>query len=209
MSHAQQQDINLSPPPTDAADPRRWRILFVLLTAIFLTLMSVSVVNVALASIQKGLNASHADIQWVLSGYALTFGVVLVSAGRAGDLMGRGGFFILGAALFTLASIAAGLAPDANWLNAARFVQGVGSGFLNPQGIGMIQQYFSGADRGSAFGIFGISVALSVSILPIMGGFLIGLGGPDIGWRLTFLINVPVGLLTIYLAFKWFPRPLI
>jgi len=209
MSHAQQQDINLSPPPTDAADPRRWRILFVLLTAIFLTLMSVSVVNVALASIQKGLNASHADIQWVLSGYALTFGVVLVSAGRAGDLMGRGGFFILGAALFTLASIAAGLAPDANWLNAARFVQGVGSGFLNPQGIGMIQQYFSGAERGRAFGLFGTSVGLSVAIGPIMGGFLIELGGADIGWRLTFLINVPIGLLTIFLAFKWFPRPLI
>src|SRR5690625_7237076 len=103
--------------------------------------MCVCVVNFALSSIQHGLNATHSDIQWVLSGYALTFGVVLVSAGRAGDLMGRGGFFILGAALFTLASVAAGLAPDANWLNGARFIQGVGSGFLNRQGIGRIQQY--------------------------------------------------------------------
>ncbi len=81
-----------------SSDPIRWRILMVLLMAIFMSLMSVSVINVALASIQEGLSASQSDIQWVLSGYALTFGVVLVSAGRAGDLMGRGGFFILGVA---------------------------------------------------------------------------------------------------------------
>src|SRR5690625_2310563 len=203
-----QSTLNASP-QNQEPDPLRWRILLVVLAAIFLTLMSVSVVNVALASIQKGLNATHSDIQWVLSGYALTFGVVLVSAGRAGDLMGRGGFFILGAALFTLASIAAGLAPDANWLNGARFVQGIGSGFLNPQGIGMIQQYFSGAERGRAFGLFGTAVGLSVAIGPSLGGLLIQLGGSDIGWRLTFLINVPVGLITIFLAFRWFPRPLI
>ena len=78
-----------------STDPVRWRILAVLLMAIFMSLMSVSVVNVALASIQDALQASQSDIQWVLSGYALAFGVVLVSAGRAGDLMGRGGIFIL------------------------------------------------------------------------------------------------------------------
>lgn len=201
-----------NPPPsknTSKADPHRWRILFVLLAAIFLTLMSVSVVNVALASIQKGLGASHADIQWVLSGYALAFGVILVSAGRAGDLMGRGGLFIAGVALFTLASIAAGLAPDANWLNAARVLQGIGAGLVNPQGIGMIQQYFSGAERGRAFGFLGTSVGISVAIGPAMSGLLIEMGGMDVGWRLTFLINVPIGLLTIVLAYKWFPRPLI
>lgn len=192
-----------------SSDPIRWRILVVLLMAIFMSLMSVSVINVALASIQDGLNASQSDIQWVLSGYALTFGVVLVSAGRAGDLMGRGGFFILGVALFTLSSIAAGLAPDAQWLNTARFVQGVGSGLLNPQGVGMIQQYFRGSERGRAFGFFGTTVGVSVAIGPILGGMLIELGGAEIGWRLTFLINVPVGVLTLVLAFLWFPRPLI
>ncbi|NLC10555.1 MAG: MFS transporter [Gammaproteobacteria bacterium] len=192
-----------------SSDPIRWRILMVLLMAIFMSLMSVSVINVALASIQEGLSASQSDIQWVLSGYALTFGVVLVSAGRAGDLMGRGGFFILGVALFTLSSIAAGLAPDAQWLNTARFVQGVGSGLLNPQGVGMIQQYFRGSERGRAFGFFGTTVGVSVAIGPILGGMLIELGGAEIGWRLTFLVNVPVGVLTLVLAFLWFPRPLI
>ncbi|HKM36113.1 MAG TPA: MFS transporter [Thiopseudomonas sp.] len=192
-----------------SSDPIRWRILAVLLMAIFMSLMSVSVVNVALASIQDALHASLSDIQWVLSGYALTFGVVLVSAGRAGDLMGRGGIFILGAVIFTLASIAAGLAPDAQWLNGARFVQGVGSGFMNPQAVGMIQQYFRGPERGRAFGFFGTTVGVSVAIGPVVGGLLIQLGGLEIGWRLTFLINVPVGVLIIVLALLWFPRPLI
>lgn len=192
-----------------SSDPVRWRILAVLLIAIFMSLMSVSVVNVALASIQDGLNASQSDIQWVLSGYALTFGVVLVSAGRAGDLMGRGGIFILGVVIFTLACVAAGLAPDAHWLNGARFVQGVGSGFMNPQALGMIQQYFKGSERGRAFGFFGTTVGVSVAIGPVIGGLLIQLGGLEIGWRLTFLINVPAGLLAIVLALLWFPRPLI
>ncbi|WP_206601916.1 MFS transporter [Oceaniglobus indicus] len=190
-------------------DPVRWRILSVLLITIFMTLVSVSIVNVALPSIRLGLDASEADLQWVLSGYALTFGVVLVAAGRAGDIMGRGGLFLIGVAIFTLASVAAGMAPNAEWLNAARFVQGVGSGLLNPQGLGMIQHYFRGDARGRAFGYFGTTVGLSVAVGPVLGGLLIQLGGPDIGWRLTFLVNVPFGVLAIALGLWWFPRPLI
>ena len=193
----------------DGQDSARWRILLVVLAAIFMSLMGVSIVNVALASIQQALEASRSDIQWVLSGYALTFGVALVSAGRAGDLMGRGGFFMIGVALFTLASVAAGLAQTADQLNLARFVQGVGSGFINPQGVGMIQQYFRGPERGRAFGFFGTTVGVSVAIGPVLGGLLIELGGTHLGWRLTFLINVPVGLLTLWLGYRWFPRPLL
>ncbi len=180
-----------------------------LLLAMFMSLVGVSIVNVALPSIQQALDASHADIQWVLSGYALTFGVVLVAAGRAGDIMGRGGIFLWGVGLFTAASLAAGLAPDANWLNAARFVQGLGSGLLSPQGMGMIQQYFRGAERGRAFGYLGTTVGFSVAIGPVMGGFLIEVGGLELGWRLTFLVNIPVGILTFVLGLRWFPRPLI
>lgn len=190
-------------------NPVRWRILFVLLVSIFMTLIGVSIVNVALPSIQHGLDASQSDLQWVLSGYALTFGVVLVAAGRAGDIMGRGGLFLIGVAIFTLASVAAGLAPSAEWLNAARFVQGVGSGLLNPQGLGMIQHYFRGDARGRAFGYFGTAVGFSVAIGPVLGGLLIELGGPELGWRLTFLVNVPIGALAIILGLLWFPRPLI
>ena len=187
----------------------RWRILAVLLMVIFMSLIGVSIVNVAVPSIQHGLNASLSDMQWVLSGYALTFGIVLVAAGRAGDILGRGGIFLFGVAIFTISSVAAGLAPDATWLNAARFAQGLGSGLLNPQGLGMIQQHFQGAARGRAFGYFGTAVGFSVAIGPVLGGFLIELGGPDLGWRLTFLVNVPIGILAIILGFLWFPRPLL
>src|SRR5699024_1670034 len=117
-----------------APQPVRWRILVVLLAAIFMSLIAVSIVNVALPSIQHGLGASESDLQWVLSGYALTFGVVLVAAGRTGDIVGRGGIFIIGVVIFTASSIACSVAPNPEMLNAARFVQGVGSGLLNPQG---------------------------------------------------------------------------
>jgi len=191
------------------SDPVRWRILVVLLAVIFMSLIGVSIVNVALPSIQQSLNATQSDMQWVLSGYALTFGVILVAAGRAGDLVGRGGIFLIGVAVFTLASVAAGLAPDPAWLNGARFAQGIGSGLLNPQGIGMIQQYFRGAERGRAFGYFGTAVGFSVAIGPVLGGLLIELGGLHLGWRLTFLVNVPIGIIAMILGFLWFPRPLI
>ncbi|HMN21960.1 MAG TPA: MFS transporter [Ottowia sp.] len=186
----------------------RWRVLAVLLATIFMSLINVSVVNVALPSIQDSLQASQSDLQWVLSGYALTFGVVLVAAGRAGDIMGRGGWFVAGVLLFTAASVAAGLAPDARTLNVARFLQGLGSGLITPQGVGMIQQYFRDEARARAFGYFGSMVGVSVAIGPVLGGVLIMLGGADLGWRLAFLVNVPTGLLVVALALRWFPRPL-
>lgn len=190
-------------------DPARWRILGVVLAAIFMSLISVSIVNVALPSIKAGMHADNSSIQWVLSGYTLTFGVVLVAAGRAGDLLGRGGMFLIGVVVYTTCSAAAGFAPNAEALNAARFAQGVGAGLLNPQGVGMIQQYFRGRERGTAFGYFGSTVGIAVAIGPVLGGFLIKLGGPDLGWRLTFLVNMPFGILAIILGLLWFPRPLL
>lgn len=201
-----------SPEPAEPGryepDPARWRILAVLLVSIFMSLVGVSIVNVVLPSIQTGLGASESDLQWVLSGYALTFGVVLVAAGRAGDILGRGPLFITGVTVFTLASVAAGLAPDPTSLNIARFVQGLGSGLLNPQAIGMIQQYFRGAERGRAYGALGSVVGISVAIGPLLGGLLVELIGAEQGWRWTFLVNLPVGVVAIILALRWFPRPL-
>ncbi len=186
----------------------RWRILAVLLGVVFMSLIGVSIVNVALPSIQQGLNADQSDLQWVLSGYALTFGIILVAAGRAGDILGRGGIFLVGVAIFTGSSIAAGFAPDPMWLNAARFTQGIGSGLLSPQALGMIQQYFRGDERGRAFGYFGTVVGFSVAIGPVLGGLLIQAGGPELGWRLTFLVNAPIGIIAIVLGMMWFPKPL-
>ncbi|RNE66827.1 MFS transporter [Cryobacterium tepidiphilum] len=173
-----------------------------------MSLVGVSIVNVALPSIQSALDATQSQLQWVLSGYALTFGVGLVAAGRAGDIFGRGPLFIAGVALFTASSIAAGLAPDPLSLNIARAVQGIGSGLLSPQAVGMIQHYFRGAERGRAFGIFGSAVGVSVAVGPLLGGLLIEAAGPEQGWRWTFLINIPVGVIAIILAWVWIPRPL-
>ena len=195
--------------PKYTPDPRRWRVLMVLVVALFMSLIDVSIVNVALPSIQTGLNASHSELQWVLSGYALTFGIGLVSAGRAGDLFGRGPLFIIGVALFTLSSAAAGFAPDALWLNISRAVQGMAAGLFNPQTIGMIQQYFRGAERGRAFGVFGGVVGISVAAGPILGGLLIHAAGVQEGWRWVFFVNLPVGMLAVVLAFMWLPKPLL
>src|SRR5690625_3080678 len=181
------------------------QLLGVALVPLFMSLLSVSIVNVVLPSIQWSIGASNTGLQWVLTGYTLAFGVLLVPAGRAGDLYGRARLFILGLSLFGLASLAAGLAPNELVLNIARVFMGFGSGFLNPQTVGLIQQYFQGEQRGRAFGMFGSMVGVSVAIGPVLGGALIALLGPDWGWRAAFLINVPIAVVGIITAVFWLP----
>ena len=201
--------------PAPAAEPgelnaaARNKLLGVLLAVMFMSLVSVSIVNVVLPSIQSTLHAGESDMQWVLAGYALTFGVVLVAAGRAGDLLGRGLMFITGVLIFTGASVLAGFASDPMMLNIARFIMGIGSGLLNPQVMGLIQQHFKGAARGRAYGFLGTIVGFSVAIGPVMGGLLIDWLGPDAGWRSTFLINVPIGIIAVLIALFWLPKPLL
>jgi len=174
-----------------------------------MSLVDVSIVNVALPSIQQGLGASNSDLQWVLSAFALTFGVGLVTAGRAGDLFGRGGLFIIGVALFTGVSMWAGLAGSPLELNIARALQGLAAGLISPQVIGIVQDYFRGAERGRAFGIFGAVVGVSVATGPVLGGLIIALAGKDAGWRWIFFVNIPVGIVAIVLAAIWLPKPLL
>jgi EmrB/QacA subfamily drug resistance transporter len=190
-------------------DPGRWRTLAVLAVVLFMSLIDVSIVNVALPSIQSGLGASDSELQWVLAGYALTFGIGLVTAGRAGDIYGRAPLFIAGVALFTASSAAAGFAQDALFLNIARAVQGIASGLISPQVIGMVQQYFRGDERARAFAIFGAAVGASVAVGPLLGGLLIQAGGIENGGRWTCFVNLPVGIAAIVLALLWFPRPLL
>lgn len=184
-------------------DPRRGRILAVLLASLFMALVAVSIINVALPSIQRDLGASSSDLQWVLSGYALSFGVVLVAAGRAGDLFGRERLFVAGMALFTVASLAAALAPTPLMLNLSRVFMGIGSGLINPQVSGLIQQHYRGSERARAFGYFGGIVGVAVAIGPVMGGLLIGMLPPGLGWRSTIGINVPLGLIILALSTRW------
>lgn len=182
------------------------KILAVMLVPMFMSLLSVSIVNVILPDMQRSIGASNSAIQWVLSGYTLAFGVLLVAAGRAGDLFGRGRLFVIGVSVFALGSLISGLSPDPLVLNIARVVMGLGSGLLSPQGVGMLQQYFHGQVRGRAFGMFGTIVGVSVGIGPVLGGGLIAVLGDEWGWRSAFLINVPIALAAIILGRFWLPQ---
>jgi EmrB/QacA subfamily drug resistance transporter len=186
-------------------DPRRWRALTVCLSAGFMTLLDVSIVNVALPSIREGLDASSGQLQWVLAGYSLAFGLVLVPAGRLGDARGRRSAFLTALGLFVLTSAAAGLAQSAWWLVVARLAQGVAAGMLNPQTSGVIQDLFRGPERGRAFGRMGATIGLSTAVGPLAGGLILAVDGSDEGWRWVFLVNVPVGLVAMLLAWRLLP----
>ncbi|MEO6999714.1 MAG: MFS transporter [Terracoccus sp.] len=194
-------------PDAEAPDPRRWKALTVCLVAGFMTLLDVSIVNVALPSIQSGIGASASDLQWVVSGYALTFGLTLVGSGRIGDAIGRRTVFIIGVVLFGAASFACGIAGSAGLLVAARLVQGAAGGILNPQVSGLIQELFKGRERGRAFGMLGATIGISTAVGPIVGGLIISALGPDTGWRWIFFVNLPVAIGAVVLARLWLPAP--
>jgi EmrB/QacA subfamily drug resistance transporter len=187
-------------------DPMRWKALSVCLVAGFMSLLDVSIVNVALPSIATGLHAGESSLQWIVSGYALTFGLLLVPAGRVGDARGRRPAFMWGLGLFTLASLACGVAPNDGTLIAARLLQGAAGGVLTPQVSGLIQQLFRGRERAKAFGLLGASIGISTAVGPLLGGLIIQAFGADKGWRFVFFVNLPVGILALFLAFKLIPH---
>jgi EmrB/QacA subfamily drug resistance transporter len=187
------------------ADPRRWRALAVTQLAAFMTLLDVSIVNVALPSIERGLGVSAATVQWVVSGYALTMGLALVPAGRFGDAFGRRRMFLIALSAFVVTSALTGAAPTVGLLIAARLLQGVAGGMLIPQNSGLIQEIFRGAERGRAFGILGGTVGLATAAGPVIGGLILAVfTGPD-GWRWVFYVNVPIGLIALVLAARLVP----
>jgi EmrB/QacA subfamily drug resistance transporter len=193
------------PGNSGAVTDTRWRALSVALVAGFMTLLDVSIVNVALPAIRADLHLSPGELQWVLSGYALTFGLLLVPAGRYGDARGRRTVFIAGLAGFTLASVAAGVATGPLWLIVARLVQGAAAGVVSPQVSGLIQQLFAPPERGRPFGLLGATIGISTAVGPLLGGLLIQMFGPEHGWRWIFYINVPIGVVAIVLGRLWIP----
>jgi EmrB/QacA subfamily drug resistance transporter len=186
--------------------PRRWRALTVTLVVGFMSLLDVSIVSVALPSLQDDLSASPATVQWVVSGYALTFALVLVPAGRLGDALGRRRMFLVGLSLFVLCSAAAGAAPTVGLLVAARLAQGLAAGCLAPQNSGLIQQLFRGGERARAFGLFGATVGVSTAVGPVVGGVILRLAEGPGGWRWIFYVNVPIGVVAFVLAWRLLPR---
>ena len=185
----------------------RWVALIVCCSAMFMTLLDVSVTNVALPSIAGDTGAGPAELQWIVSGYTLAFGLVPVLGGKLGDDHGRRVMFQVGVGGFAAASLLSGLAPSASVLIGARVVQGLFGGLINPQVSGLVQQMFRGSERGRAFGALGTTVGLGTAVGPLVGGALIALGGPSLGWRLVFFINIPIGILVMFLARRLLPAP--
>lgn len=183
-----------------------WRILTVLLIGSFMALLDVTIVNVALPSIQHGIHAGSSTLEWVVSGYALTLGLVLITAGRVGDNIGHRWTFLTGLSIFTLASLACSLSQNSGEIIAARLIQGFGAGIYTPAITSYIQLLFTGKERSRAFSIFGASIGLSTALGPLVGGLLVQAGGTSLGWRLVFLVNVPIGIVLFPLAYKMLPH---
>lgn len=188
-----------------ATPGRAWRALGVLLIGMFMSLLDATIVNVALPTIRTSLSASEATLSWIISGYALAFGLALIPAGRLGDRFGHKWVFITGLALFTVASLACGLAQDGTQLIVARVVQGLAGGIYLPAVTAYIQLLFSGRTRGKAFAIMGAVIGVSSALGPLIGGLLIQAFGDTNGWRLVFVVNLPIGIVALIAAFFLLP----
>lgn len=184
----------------------RWLILAVMLVAEIMDLLDASIVNVAGPELEKSLGAGSVGLQWVIGGYALTLGAGLVLGGRLGDRYGRRRMFLIGLASFTAASLLCAYAPDIGSLIAFRLLQGTAGAMLLPQGLGLLRENFSGAELTKVFGIFGPVLGLGGVIGPVLGGGLIQGDFLGLGWRLVFLVNLPIGIAALIVAAKVVPR---
>ena len=185
-----------------ALDPTRWRSLAVILSAAFLVGLDFFVVNVAIPSIRADLHATFAQIQLVIASYGLTYAVLLISGGRLGDIYGRQRIFLLGITGFVVTSLFCGLANSANVLIAARALQGITGALLFPQVLSIMQVTFPPQERAKAFGLFGMVIGISAFSGNVLGGLLVYANVFKLGWRPIFLINLPIGLLTMWAALK-------
>ena len=180
-----------------AVDPRRWKALAVLGVAYLMVILDVSIVNVALPSIQTDLGFAPEDLQWVVSGYALTFGGFLLLGGRAGDILGRRIVFMVGLAAFAVFSLLAGLSTSPEMLIVARLLQGAAGAILSPSVFSIASVLFAeGAERNKALGILGAIAGSGAAIGVLLGGVLT----QYVGWEWIFFVNVPIGLLALFLV---------
>jgi EmrB/QacA subfamily drug resistance transporter len=185
------------------SNPHRWRILAVVATAFFMTILDVSIVNVALPSIARALDFSQGNLQWVITAYAISFGGFLLLGGRAADLLGRRRVFIVGVALFTIASLVCGLSQSEGMLIASRAVQGLGGAIISPAALSIVMTSFEeGAERNKALGVWGALGGSGAAVGVLAGGVLT----QYLSWRWIFFVNVPVGALVLALTPRIVPE---
>ncbi len=175
---------------------RKWWTLIAVCIGTFMLLLDVTIVNVALPSIQRSLNASFSDLQWVVDAYALTLAALLLTTGSLADLYGRRRMFMIGLVIFSLSSLACGLAASPLWLNLARGAQGIGGAAMYSTSLALLGTAFQGRERGVAFGAWGAITGLAVAVGPVVGGALTS----GLSWRWIFLVNVPIGAVALVLS---------
>src|SRR6478609_1151990 len=175
---------------------RKWWTLVAVCTATFMLLLDITIVNVALPSIERDLHASFTDLQWVIDAYALSLAALLLTAGSLADQIGRRLVFVVGLIVFTAASALCGLAGTPLVLNLSRALQGVGGAFMFATSLALIASSYQGRDRGTAFGLWGATTGAAVAIGPLVGGVLT----QAIGWEAIFFVNLPIGAFAIALT---------
>ncbi len=175
---------------------RKWWTLIAVCTGTFMLLLDVTIVNVALPSIQRTLNASFSDLQWVVDAYALTLAALLLTTGSLADLFGRRRMFMIGLVIFSLSSLLSGIAADPLLLNLARGAQGVGGAAMFSTSLALLGSAFQGRERGTAFGVWGAITGLAVAVGPVIGGALTS----GLSWRWIFLVNVPIGAAAVVMT---------
>ena len=182
-----------------AEENRKWWTLAAVSFGLFMIMLDNTIVNVALPSIERSLHLKISELEWVVTGYALTFGALMLTGGKLADLLGRRLIFVVGLAIFTLSSLGCGLAGSASVLIGARVVQGIGAALMNPATLSIITVTFPPRQRGTAIGIWAGVSALALAIGPLVGGLIT----ERINWNWIFYINVPVGVLGILAAFAF------
>ena len=177
---------------------RKWWTLIVVSVATFMLLLDITVVNTALPAIEEDLGASFTELQWVIDAYTLSLAALVLTAGVLADRLGRRRVFAAGLAIFTVASLLAGFAPDPTFLNLARGLQGVGGAIMFAVSLALVAQEFKpGRERGMAMGVYGATIGVSVAFGPLVGGALVD----GIGWESIFFLNVPVGIAAVALTY--------
>lgn len=191
---------------TDGGARRRGLALAIVIVGICIVMLDSTAVNVALPAFRTSLGADDAQLSWVVTGYVLASGISLIPAGRLGDRIGHKPIFLVGLAVFTLASLWCGLAQSAEELVVARVVQGFGGGIYYPTVTSFIQVLYSGRARGRAFGLMGSVIGLTTALGPLVGGICIELAGMSDGWRWIFFINLPIGVIAFVAGVLLLPR---
>jgi EmrB/QacA subfamily drug resistance transporter len=186
--------------------PRRWLILYVILVAECMDLLDSTIVNVAAPAIRAQLDASTSALQWIVGGYPLAIAVGLIAGGRLGDLYGRRRMFVVGTAGFTVASMLCAVAWSPGSLIAFRLLQGLLGAVMLPQGLGLLRAVFPPSEMPKAFSVFGPVLGSAAVLGPIIGGALIAADLLGSGWRLVFLVNLPLGIAAIAGTLRWVPE---